>query len=158
MTKKTKIVRQRGKSGQKRRSFLCPFCFCPVCHFCPVCLCPVCPVYHFCPVCLCPVCPFCLCPVCPFCPVCLCPVCPFLSCLSVVSPLAPDTIPQFDFSISTCYSRYCVHSLYNSLSHALPCTPCPRGVGMIFFMGGPNSNFFGASRHNLKFCVAHQKM
>ena len=24
-----------------------------------------------------------------------------------------------------------------------------RGVGMIFFMGGPNSNFFGASRHSL---------
>ena len=52
-----------------------------------------------------------------------CIVCP----LSVVSPLAPDTNPQFEIPISTCYSRYCVYSLYNSFSHALPCTvyPCP---------------------------------
>ena len=62
---------------------------------------------------------------CPFCLVCLLFVCPFLSCLSFVSPLAPDTILHFEFPISTCYSRYCVYSLYNSLSHALPCTPCP---------------------------------
>ena len=27
----------------------------------------------------------------------------------------------------------------------------PRGVGMIFFMGGPNSKFFGASRQSLHF-------
>ena len=26
-----------------------------------------------------------------------------------------------------------------------------RGVGMIFFMEGPNSNFFGASRHSMHF-------
>ena len=62
---------------------------------------------------------------CPFCLVCLLFVCPFLSCLSFVSPLAPDTILHFEFPISTCYSRYCVYSLYNSLSHALPCTRCP---------------------------------
>ena len=54
--------------------------------------------------------------------------------------------------MSRCYHRFSAIIVSVLLS---------RGVGMIFFMGGggggANSNFFGASRHSLKFRVAHQK-
>ena len=84
--KKTKIVRQRGKRGQKYAHFYVPFVFVLFVISVLFVFVLFCPVYHFCPVCLCPFCPVCLCPVCLICLLLLSLLsCLSLSCLSFLS-------------------------------------------------------------------------